>query len=161
VVVLTQPWQLLDDEGVADEPAFDGSNEVIHDVELPSGSVPDVVNEAGRMVEEDPKPVTVVVRTHEVPSIVLEYMAHDDAMFGDEQAKGSDDDHPVPELTESKKVLLHHVLAEHAPDVPDYRNLSQAHCAVADGFWLDDSVPPINLDNIIVQKVLYLGQWKH
>jgi hypothetical protein len=33
VVVLTQPWQVLADEGIAYEPAFDGSNEVVHDVE--------------------------------------------------------------------------------------------------------------------------------
>jgi hypothetical protein len=30
--------------------------------------------------------------------------------------------------------------------------LSRAHHVVADGFQLDDNVPPINLDNLIIQK---------
>jgi hypothetical protein len=89
-VVLTQPWQLLDDESIVDEPTFDGNNEVVHDVEPSSGSVRDVVNEAGRMVEEDPEPITDVVRTREASTIVPEYMAYDDAAFGDEQAEGLD-----------------------------------------------------------------------
>jgi hypothetical protein len=35
MVVLTQLWQVLDNEGIAYELAFDGSNEVVHDVEPP------------------------------------------------------------------------------------------------------------------------------
>jgi hypothetical protein len=104
--VLTQPWQLLDDQGIAYEPAFDGSNEVVHDVESPSGSVRDVDDEEGRMDEEDLKPVTDVVHTHEAPSIVQEYMAYNDVAFGDERAERSYGDRLVPELTESEKVLL-------------------------------------------------------
>jgi hypothetical protein len=36
--------------------------------------------------------------------------------------------------------------------MPDCGDLSQTHRVVADGFRLDDSVPPINLDNLIIQK---------
>jgi hypothetical protein len=36
--------------------------------------------------------------------------------------------------------------------MPDYRNLSQAHRAVADGFQFDDNVHLINHDNVIIQK---------
>jgi hypothetical protein len=43
-------------------------------------------------------------------------------------------------------------LAEHAPEIPDYRNLSQAHRAVADGLRFDDSVPLINHDNAIIRN---------
>jgi hypothetical protein len=139
-VVLTQPWQVLDDEGIADEPPFDGSNEVVHNVEPPLGSVRDVVDEAGRMAEVDPEPITAVVCSHEAPSIVPEYMVYDDAAFVDERAEGLDDDHPVPELSDWEKVLLQRALAEHAPDVPDCQDLSQSHRAVVDGFQFDDSV---------------------
>jgi hypothetical protein len=41
---------------------------------------------------------------------------------------------------------------KHAPEMPDYRNLSQAHMVVADGLRFDDSVPLINHDNVIIQK---------
>jgi hypothetical protein len=58
------------------------------------------------MGEEDTEPVTIVVHTHEVSSVILEYMAYDDASFGDERAEGLDDDRLVLELIESKKVLL-------------------------------------------------------
>jgi hypothetical protein len=53
-LVLTQSWQVLDDDGIADESAFDGSNEVVYDMEPPSGSVHDVVDEAGMMIEVGP-----------------------------------------------------------------------------------------------------------
>jgi hypothetical protein len=150
-VVLTQLWKVLDDEGIADEPPFDGSNEVVHDVEPPLGSVCDVVDEAGTMAEVDHEPITMVVHTREAPFVVPEFMAYNDAAFGDEWAEGSDDDCLVLELSNWEKVLLQLALAKHVPDVPD-RDLSQAHHVVADGFQLDDSVPPINLDNLIIQK---------
>jgi hypothetical protein len=41
---------------------------------------------------------------------------------------------------------------EHAPEITDCRDLSQAHRVVADGLRFDDSVPLINLDNIIMRK---------
>jgi hypothetical protein len=39
---------------------------------------------------------------------------------------------------------------EHAPDVPDCRDLSHAHRVVADGLWFDDNVHLINHDNVII-----------
>jgi hypothetical protein len=36
--------------------------------------------------------------------------------------------------------------------MPDCQDLSQAHQIVADGLWFDDSVPPINHDNVIIRK---------
>jgi hypothetical protein len=39
---------------------------------------------------------------------------------------------------------------EHAPEILDYWDLSQAHRAVADGFQFDDSVSLINHDNVII-----------
>jgi hypothetical protein len=41
---------------------------------------------------------------------------------------------------------------EHALEMPDCRDLSQAHRAIADGLQFDDSVPLINLVNLIIQK---------
>jgi hypothetical protein len=124
MVVLTQLWQVLDDEGIAYELAFDGSNEVVHDVEPPLWSVRDGVDEAWRMAEVDLEPIIVVVRTSEAYSIIPKFMAYDDASFGDDRAEGSDDDCLVPELSECEKVLLQRALATHAPDVPDCGDLS-------------------------------------
>jgi hypothetical protein len=36
--------------------------------------------------------------------------------------------------------------------MPSYRDFSEAHHAVADGLWFDDSVPLINHDNVIIWK---------
>jgi hypothetical protein len=82
------------------------------------------------MAEVDPEPIIVVVRTREVSTIVPKFMAYANMTFEDDRAEGSDDDRPVP----------------------DCGDLSQTHQVVADGFRLDDSVPPINLDNLIIQK---------
>jgi hypothetical protein len=41
---------------------------------------------------------------------------------------------------------------EHAPEISNYRYLSQAHSVVADGLRFDDSVPLINHDNVIIRK---------
>ena len=49
---------------------------------------------------------------------------NNDAAFGDERADNSDDDRPLPELSEAEKILLHRALAEHAPNVPNCRDLS-------------------------------------
>jgi hypothetical protein len=43
-------------------------------------------------------------------------------------------------------------LAEHALEMPDCQDLSQAHRAVADGLRFDDNVPLINHDNVIIWK---------
>jgi hypothetical protein len=43
-------------------------------------------------------------------------------------------------------------LTEHALEIPDCRDLSQAHRDVADGHRFDDSVPLINHDNVIIRN---------
>jgi hypothetical protein len=63
-----------------------------------------------------------------------------------------DDDCLVPKLSNREKVFLQCAVAEHVPDMPDCRDLSQAHRVVADGLQLDDSVPLINHNNVIIQK---------
>jgi hypothetical protein len=55
------------------------------------------------------------------------------ATFGDERAKDSANDQPVPELSNRGKALLQLALAEHIPEMPNCQDLSQAHRAVADG----------------------------
>jgi hypothetical protein len=61
-------------------------------------------------------------------------------------------DRPVPELSKRDKSLLQRALAEHALEIPDCRDLSQAHRAVADGLRFNDSVPLSNHDNVIRRK---------
>jgi len=51
-----------------------------------------------------------------------------------------------------EKDLLHRALGEPGPNVPDSRDLSQTHRVVADGIRLDESVPVINHDNVIIRK---------
>jgi hypothetical protein len=50
------------------------------------------------------------------------------------------------------KVLLQRAPAEHATDVLDWWDLSQAHRVVADGLQLDNSVSLINSGNVIIWK---------
>jgi hypothetical protein len=80
------------------------------------------------------------------------FMPEYEAAFGDECAEDSVDDRPILELSNRDKVLLQRALMEHAPEMLDCQDLSQAHRAVIDGLWFDDSVPLINHDNIIIQK---------
>jgi hypothetical protein len=49
-------------------------------------------------------------------------------------------------------VLLQRALVEHAAEVPDCWDLSQTHIAIAYGVQMDDSVPLINHDNVIIWK---------
>jgi hypothetical protein len=86
------------------------------------------------MADVDLEPIIAVVHTRHAPSVIPEFMAYNDAAFGDEQTEGSNGDHLVPELSDSKKVVLQRTLAEHAADVPDCRDFSRAHRVVADGF---------------------------
>jgi hypothetical protein len=44
------------------------------------------------------------------------------------------------------------VLAEHAPEMQNCRDLNQAHRVVADGLRFDDNVSLINHDNVIIRK---------
>jgi hypothetical protein len=81
-----------------------------------------------------------------------EFMPDYEAAFGDERAKDSVDDQPVPKLSKKDKALLQRALVKHSPEIPDCRDLSQAHRTVADGFWFDDSVSLINHDNVNIWK---------
>jgi hypothetical protein len=80
------------------------------------------------------------------PEFMLEY----DAAFRDKRAEDLADDRPVPKLSNRDKALLQQALVEHAPNMPDCRDLSQAHRDVADGLRFDDSVPLISHDNVII-----------
>jgi hypothetical protein len=61
------------------------------------------------------------------------FMPEYEAAFGDECAEDSVDDRPIPELSNRDKVLLQRALMEHAPEMLDCQDLSQAHRAVIDG----------------------------
>jgi hypothetical protein len=101
----------------------------------------------------DTEPIATGFALDVDPSFVeLEFMPEYKAEFGDERAEDSVDDRPVPELSKRDKALLQQALAEHAPEMPDCRDLSQAHRAVVDGLLFDDSVPLINHDNVIIRK---------
>jgi hypothetical protein len=78
------------------------------------------------------------------PEFILKY----EAVFGDEHAEDSANE--IPELSKRDKALLPRALAEHATKMSDYRDLSQAHQAVANVLRFDDSVPLINYDNVII-----------
>jgi hypothetical protein len=41
---------------------------------------------------------------------------------------------------------------EHAPEMPDFQDLSQAHRVVANGLQFDDKVSLINHYSVIIQK---------
>jgi hypothetical protein len=85
-----------------------------------------------------------------------EFMAQDDVVFGDEWAEDSANNHPVPELSNRDKVLLQRALVKHEADVPDCWDLSQTHRDVVDGLQLDNSVPLINRDNVIIREGIVL-----
>jgi hypothetical protein len=42
-----------------------------------------------------------------------------EATFGDERAKDSVDDQPVPKLSKRDKALLQRTLVKHSPEIPD------------------------------------------
>jgi hypothetical protein len=50
-----------------------------------------------------------------------------ETMFRDERAENSADDQAVPELSKRDEALLQRALVKHAPEIPDCRDLSQAH----------------------------------
>jgi hypothetical protein len=62
------------------------------------------------------------------PSFVEpEFMPEYEATFEDECAEDSADDRLVPKLSKRDKSLLQQALVEHALEIPDCRNLSQAY----------------------------------
>jgi hypothetical protein len=84
--------------------------------------------------------------------VELEFMPEYEAAFGDERTEDSADDRLVPKLSKRDKALLQQALVENALEIPNCRDLSQAHQAVAKGLRFNDSVPLINHDNVIIQK---------
>jgi hypothetical protein len=115
--------------------------------------VSDDVADMGFISGVDPQPIATGFVLDVDPCFVeVEFMPEYETTFGDERVKDSVDDRPVPELSKRDKTLLQRVLVEHAPEMPDYRDLSQAHQVVADDLLFDDSVPLINHDNVIIQK---------
>jgi hypothetical protein len=111
--------------------------------------VGDVLPDTGFISGVDPQPIALDVD----PSFVeLKFMLEYEVTFGDECAEDSVNDRSVLELSKRDKALLQRALVEHAPEIPDCRDMSQAHRVVADGLRFDDSVPVINHDNVTIQK---------
>jgi hypothetical protein len=116
-----------------------------------SVGVGDIVVNAMMILDVDPHSIaTGFTLDVDPPSVETEFMPKYEAMFGDERAKDSADDRPVPELSNMEKVLLQQALAEHALEVPDCQDSSHVHMALADGLLFDDSVSPVNHDNVII-----------
>jgi hypothetical protein len=115
--------------------------------------VGDVIADAEFILGVDSQPTaTGFALDVDPPSVKSEFTQEYEAAFGDDLTEDSADDRPVPELSNRGKTLLQRALAGHAPEMPDYQDLSQAHRAVADGLQFDDSVPLINHDNTIIRK---------
>jgi hypothetical protein len=115
--------------------------------------VGDAAADTGFISGVDPQPISTEFSLDVDPSFVkLEFMPEYEVAFRDECAEDSADDRSVPKLSKRDKTLLQRALAEHAPEMPDCWDLSQAHRVVADGLRFDDSVPLINHDNIIIRK---------
>jgi hypothetical protein len=111
-----------------------------------------VVADVGFISGVDPQPTATGFTLDVDPSFVKpEFMPEYKVAFGDECAQDSADHQPVPELISTwDKTLLQRALAQHAPEMPHFWDLSQAHRVVADGLQFDDNVPLINHDNIII-----------
>jgi hypothetical protein len=132
-----------------------GSNETMLNMKPVSGSVGvgDAVADAntGFISGVDPQPIsTDFALDVDPPSVKPEFMPEYEASHEDEWAEDSANDLPVLELSNRDKILLQRALMEHAPEVPDYRDLSHVHRVVVDGIRFDDSVPFINHDNVII-----------
>jgi hypothetical protein len=138
-IPLTQPSQASVGEGVADDPPCVGSNEAVMNME------PDHVDGMGMLMVVDHEPINTA-------SVEEEVLVDDDAAFADERAVDSDDDRPLPALSNRDKALLKWAVDDFAPVVPDCQDLSEAHRAVVDGTQFDDNVPLINNDNAIIQQ---------
>jgi hypothetical protein len=148
-VVLTQPSQETQDDTDADEPPFIASNETMLNVEHVSGSVGvgDAVTDTGFISYVDPQSTATCFTLYvDPPFVELEFMLEYEMAFGNERAEDSADDRPVPELSNRDMAQLQRALVEHAPEMPDCRDLIQAHRVVADGLRFDDCVPLINHD---------------
>jgi hypothetical protein len=94
----------------------------------------DVFADTGFISGVDHLPIAIGFIPDVDPSFIeLEFMLEYEAAFRDERAEDSVDDRLVPELSNMDKVLLQRALAEHAAEMQDCRDPSQAHRAVVDG----------------------------
>jgi hypothetical protein len=113
-------------------PPFIASNETMLNVKPVCGSVGvgDGVVGTDFISGVDPQSTAIGFALHVDPYFIEpEY----EVTFGDERAEDSAVDRPVPELSNRDKALLQRALVEHAPEMPDCQDLSQAHRVVADG----------------------------
>jgi hypothetical protein len=140
-----------------DPPPFIHSNEIVLNVEPLSESihVGDVVADVRKILGVDPQPIIDVALIEDEPSIVTESMAEYNAVFGDERAEDSANDHLVLELSNRDMVLLQRVLAEHAANV-----LECWDSVVPNGLKLDDSVLSLIMTMSLCVRVLYLKPWR-
>lgn len=79
----------------------------------------------------------------------------DDTNYDDERAVESDDDRPVGELNAWEREMLSKVVMDRDPLVPDCRDISQGHRAVADGDYEDNSVPRVELVDVIHTGLMF------
>jgi hypothetical protein len=126
-VMLMQPSQETQANTDAEEPPFVASNET---VELVCGSVGvgDGVANTVFISGMDPQTSNTgfALDVH-LSCVEPEFMPEYEAVFGDERAEDSPDDHPIPELSKRDKALLQPALVEHALEMLDCQDLSQAH----------------------------------
>jgi hypothetical protein len=131
-ILLTQPWQETQDYTNVEGPPFVASNETMLNVEpvCRSVDVGDLVSDTGFISGVDPQPIATRF-TLDVDSsfIESEFMPEYEAAFEVERVEDSIDDRLVPELSNMDKALLQRALAEHAPEMPNCQDLSQAHRA--------------------------------
>jgi hypothetical protein len=150
-VVFMQLLQETQADTDTEEPSFISSIEIVLNVELVCRSVGDGVADTSLISYVDLEPIaTEFVQDVELSFDEPEFMLEYDAAFRDKRAEDLADDRPVPKLSNRDKALLQQALVEHAPNMPDCRDLSQAHRDVADGLRFDDSVPLISHDNVII-----------
>jgi hypothetical protein len=118
-----------------------------------SVGVGDTVADTGFISDVDPQPIATEFALDVDPSFdESEFIPKYEAVFGDERTEDLADDRPVPELSKRYKTLLQQALVEHAPEMPDCQDLSQAYRVVADSHRFDDIVSLINHDNVIIRK---------
>jgi hypothetical protein len=118
-----------------------------------SVGVDDIVADMGFILGVDPQPIATGFTLYvDLSFVEPEFIPKYETSFRDERAEDSADDRPVPELSNRDNAMLQRALTEHAHEMPDCRDLSQAHRAVADGLRFDDSLSLINYDNIIIWK---------
>jgi hypothetical protein len=90
--------------------------------------VGDAAADTGFISGVDPLPIAIGFALNIDPSFGKpEFMPKYEKVFGDERVDDSTDDQPVPKLSKRDKTQLQRALAEHAPEMPDCQDLSQAH----------------------------------